>query len=84
MPEGIVALSAPNDRTIVLNLRRGAVPERASEISAHWSSYRPDVEVVPSTAGVIMEANRHRIRFDTKTFRDRGTVASRRCARTPP
>src|SRR4051794_20834224 len=55
-------------RDVVLNLLRGAVPERANEISSLWTAYGPTIEVVPSTSGVTMNANRHRIRFDTKTI----------------
>lgn len=58
----------PSDRTILLHLLRGAVPERANEISSLWSEYAPAVEVAASAAGTTMNANRHRIRFDTKTI----------------
>lgn len=44
----------PSDRTIVLHLLRGAVPERADEISGLWSQYGHGVEVAPSTKGVTM------------------------------
>jgi Peptidase U49 len=57
----------PSDQTIVLHLLRGAVPERADEISGLWTQYAPAVEVAPSAAGTTMNANRHRVRFDTKT-----------------
>lgn len=56
-----------NDRTVVLHLLRGAVPERADEISGLWTKYAPAVEVAPSAAGTTMNANRHRVLFDTKT-----------------
>lgn len=58
----------PNDQTIVLHLLCGAVPERANEISGMWARYAPAVEVAPSAAGTTMNANRHRVRFDTKTI----------------
>lgn len=58
----------PGDRTIVLHLLRGAVPERADEIGSLWTKYAPAVEVAGSKAGTTMNANRHRIRFDTKTI----------------
>jgi hypothetical protein len=58
----------PSDRTIVLHLLRGAVPERADEIGSLWTKYAPAVEVAQSKAGTTMNANRHRIRFDTKTI----------------
>lgn len=58
----------PSDRTIVLHLLRGAVPERADDISSLWSQYGHAVEVVPSTTGVTMNADDKRIRFDTKTI----------------
>lgn len=57
----------PSDQTIVLHLLRGAVPERADEISGLWTKYAPAVEAAPSAAGTTMNANRHRVRFDTKT-----------------
>ena len=47
----------PSDRTIVLHLLRGAVPERADEISGLWSQYGHGVEVAPSTKGVTMKAD---------------------------
>lgn len=56
----------PSYRTIVLHLLRGAVPERADEISSLWTKCAPAVEVAASTAGTTMNANRHRVRFDTK------------------
>lgn len=58
----------PSDRTIVLHLLRGAVPERADEISSLWSQYGHGVEVAPSTKGVTMNADDKRIKFDTKTI----------------
>lgn len=58
----------PSDRTIILNLLRGAVPERADEISSLWSQYGHAVEVAPSTKGVTMNADAKRIQFDTKTI----------------
>lgn len=58
----------PSDRTITLNLLRGAVPERADEISSLWSQYGHAVEVAPSTKGVTMNADAKRIQFDTKTI----------------
>jgi Peptidase U49 len=60
--------NVPSDQTIVLHLLRGAVPERADEISGLWTKYAPAVEVAPSAAGTTMNANRHRVRFDTKTI----------------
>ena len=58
----------PSDRTIVLHLLRGAVPERADDISGLWRQYGHAVEVVPSSKGVTMNADATRIRFDTKTI----------------
>ena len=58
----------PSDRTIVLHLLRGAVPERADEISGLWSRYGHAVEVAPSAKGVTMNADASRIKFDTKTI----------------
>lgn len=58
----------PTDRTIILHLLRGAVPERADDISRLWREHGHTVEVAPSTKGVTMNANATRIRFDTKTI----------------
>ena len=54
----------PSDRTIVLHLLRGAVPERADEISGLWSQYGHGVEVAPSTKGVTMKADDKRALHD--------------------
>lgn len=58
----------PSDQTIILNLLRGAVPERADKISHLWTQYGHAVEVAPSTEGVTMNADASRIQFDTKTI----------------
>jgi hypothetical protein len=58
----------PPLRTIVLNLLRGAVPERADEISGLWAQYGHAVEIVPSATGVTLNADAKRIRFDLKTI----------------
>ncbi len=58
----------PSDRAIVRTLLRGAVPERADEISSLRSQYGHAVEVAPSTKGVTMNADATRIQFDTKTI----------------
>jgi hypothetical protein len=58
----------PSDRTIILHLLRGAVPERADEISGLWSQYGHAVDVAPSAKGVTMNADATRIQFDTKTI----------------
>lgn len=58
----------PSDRTIVLHLLRGAVPERADKISSLWKQYGHAVEVAASTTGVTMNADDQRIQFDTKTI----------------
>ncbi|MBN9508941.1 MAG: peptidase U49, Lit peptidase [Alphaproteobacteria bacterium] len=60
--------TGPADRAIVLHLLRGAVPERADEISGFWTRYGHAVEVAPSSKGVTMNADASRIRFDTKTI----------------
>lgn len=57
-----------SDRTIILHLLRGAVPERADEISGLWRNYGHAVEVAPSAKGVTMNADATRIQFDTKTI----------------
>ncbi|MGV0821161.1 phage exclusion protein Lit family protein [Martelella sp. AMO21009] len=58
----------PSYRTIILHLLRGAVPERADEISSLWSQYGHAVDVAPSAKGVTMNADSTRIQFDTKTI----------------
>lgn len=58
----------PSDRTIILHLLRGAMPERADEISGLWCQYGHAVEVAPSTKGVTMNADAKRIKIDTKTI----------------
>ncbi|MFT4933974.1 MAG: hypothetical protein ACI9LT_000647 [Pseudoalteromonas distincta] len=58
----------PSDRTIILHLLRGAVPERADEISGLWHQYGHAVEVAASTRGVRMNADATRIQFDPKTI----------------
>lgn len=58
----------PSDRTIILHLLRGAVPERADEISGLWHQYGHAVEVAPSAKGVTMNADAMRIQVDTKTI----------------
>lgn len=66
--EAPTVTAAPSDRTIVLHLLRGAVPERADEISGLWRRYGNVVEVAPNTKGVTMNADATRIKFDTKTI----------------
>lgn len=58
----------PSDRTIILHPLRGAIPERADEISRLWTQYGHAVDVAPSTKGVTMNADASRIQFDTKTI----------------
>lgn len=58
----------PSDRTIVLNLLRGAVPERAEEISKLWLDHGHAVEVAPNAQRSTMNATSKRIKFDTKTI----------------
>jgi hypothetical protein len=53
-------------KTITLHLIRGAVPERADEISKLWEQYGHDVEIAPSTKGLTMNADATRIRFSNK------------------
>jgi len=57
-----------SNKTIILHLLRGAVPERADEISGLWRQYGHAVEVATSKKGVTMNANATRIKFDTKTI----------------
>lgn len=58
----------PSNRTIALHLLRGAVPERADEMSALWRQYGHAVEVIPSAKGITMNANATHIQFDSKTI----------------
>ncbi|MFT8762912.1 MAG: phage exclusion protein Lit family protein [Gluconobacter potus] len=58
----------PSDRTIVLNLLRGAVPERDTELCQLWKANGHAVEVVASSPGVKMDATDKRIQFDPKTI----------------
>jgi hypothetical protein len=58
----------PSARTIILHLLRGAVPERAEDISTLWSQYGHAVDVAPSAKDVTMNADATRIQFDTKTI----------------
>ncbi|MCH8684458.1 phage exclusion protein Lit family protein [Pedomonas mirosovicensis] len=58
----------PTDRTIVLHLLRGAVPERADDLSRLWLEHGHGVEVAPSAPGSTMNATSKRIKFDTKTI----------------
>lgn len=60
-------VNSPSDKTIVLHLLRGAVPERADEISGLWKQHGHEVEVAPNARGSTMNATSKRIRFDTKT-----------------
>lgn len=54
--------------TAVRNLIYGALPERRAEFAELWNRYSPAIEVVPDGAGVTMNANKRRIRFDLKTL----------------
>ena len=68
-PTEEVAVAEPSERIIILNLLRGAVPERAQEITACWQRFDPKVEIIRDRAGTTMNANRRRIQFDVKTLR---------------
>lgn len=57
----------PSDRTIVLNLLRGAVPEKSDELCRLWTEHQHAVEIAPSRAGLTLNATSKRIKFDTKT-----------------
>lgn len=58
----------PSNDTIVLNLLRGAVPERADELCKNWKAHKHIVEVASSSKGSTMDATSKRIKFDTKTI----------------
>jgi hypothetical protein len=65
----VVAIATePSERTIVLNLLRGAVPEQADRLCKLWVDHGPDVEVAPSSRGATMNSTSKRIKFDTKTI----------------
>ncbi|GAA3687527.1 MULTISPECIES: phage exclusion protein Lit family protein [Acetobacter] len=57
----------PSDQTIVLNLLRGAVPEKAAELCRLWTDQQHSVEVTSSGASLTLNATSKRIKFDTKT-----------------
>ena len=57
-----------SDLTVILHLLRGAVPERADDISRLWAKYGHAIEVSPDTEGVTMNADAKRIQFDIKTI----------------
>lgn len=57
----------PTDQTIVLNLLRGAVPEKGDELCKLWTEHRHAVEVAASGPGLTLNATSKRIKFDTKT-----------------
>lgn len=67
----------PSDQTIILHLLRGAVPERADDISRLWTQYGHAIDVAPSAKGVTMNADASRIQFDTKT----SDLDTKRCSR---
>lgn len=54
--------------TIILNLLRGAVPEKADALCQSWEKYEHEIEVVQSSLGATMNATSKRIQFDTKTI----------------
>ena len=58
----------PSDRTIVLSLLRGAVPEQADTLCELWLEHGHDLEVAPSSRGATMKSTSKRIKFDTKTI----------------
>ena len=62
-------MAEPSERTVILNLLRAAVPERAQEITACWKRFDPKVEIISDRVGTTMNASRHRIQFDMKTLR---------------
>lgn len=57
-----------SERTIILHLLRGAVPERADDIGGLWAQYGHAIEISPDAEGVTMNADAKRIQFDTKTI----------------
>jgi hypothetical protein len=59
--------SEPSDQTIVLNLLRGAVPEKADDLCRLWTDHQHTVKVAASGPGLTMNATSKRIKFDTKT-----------------
>ncbi|MEQ8390355.1 MAG: phage exclusion protein Lit family protein [Thalassospira sp.] len=61
-------MTNPSNKTLALNLLRGAVPERAHEFSNLWDQYNHDVEVISDSKNVTMNATSKRIQFSTKTI----------------
>ena len=58
----------PSDRTFILHLLRGAVPERADEICGLWNQFNFEIEVAPNAQGITMNTDAKRIQFNTKTI----------------
>ncbi|WP_032917870.1 phage exclusion protein Lit family protein [Mesorhizobium erdmanii] len=61
-------ISQAEAKAAILDLLRGAVPERDDEICSIWSQYAPIVEIVPDRPGVTMRATDKRIQFSLKTI----------------
>lgn len=55
-------------KQIIRELMVGVVPERQSEIDQLWKTYNPDVVIIEDKPGIILDANRDRIRFSPKTM----------------
>lgn len=60
--------TSDHGKIAVLNLLRGAVPERENEISGIWAKYGPYVDIVPDAPDVTMNATDKRIQFSLKTI----------------
>ena len=52
----------------VFELLKGAIPEKQDELTKLWKKYAPDIEISKDTAGITLNANKHRIKFDFKTL----------------
>jgi hypothetical protein len=57
-------MPSPQTRKIIINLLRGAAPERAVDIGRFFNDYQPAVELTQSGPGAVMEADKDRIHFN--------------------
>ncbi|MQW61597.1 hypothetical protein GHK33_02465 [Sinorhizobium meliloti] len=60
--------NTPTGETMVLHLLRGAVPERADELTKLWREHGHEIMVAPSAKGARMEATSKHIIFSPKTI----------------
>ena len=56
----------PPNRVLIINLLRGAAPERAPELSKFFDELEPDIELTDSKSHLRMEADKGGIIFDPR------------------